>query len=312
MSLQNIKASNEEVNLEGKSALVVGATAGIGKGIALRLARARASVTITGRNQARGDEVVQEMTALSGANATHAFVKCDGSSLAAIRGFTTDFCKTQESLEYLVLTQGIATKQGYTPTTEGLDQKLAIHYFGRMGFVQGLLPLLNRTAGAADGEQKQETDVRVMSVLSGGVHQPYKKYKSDFELKRNYSLTNAANSAGFYTDLALDSLAKENPKLTFIHAAPGFINSNWGTELPWYMKGPIRLMQKLGRSTQDCGEYMCHGLFSPAFKGGFQVMGEKGTPGKPTALHNEAREFVWAETARILQAGGAEQAGSGQ
>ena len=43
-------------------------------------------------------------------------------------------------------------------------------------------------------------------------------------------------AAGFYNDLGLDSFARqpENKNVTFIHAAPGFVNTNWGTELPWY------------------------------------------------------------------------------
>jgi hypothetical protein len=36
----------------------------------------------------------------------------------------------------VVLSQGIATIQGYTPTKEGLDEKLAIHYYARVAFVQ--------------------------------------------------------------------------------------------------------------------------------------------------------------------------------
>ncbi len=62
----------------------------------------------------------------------------------------------------MVLSQGIATIQGYTPTAEGLDEKLAIHYYARVAFIQALLPAL---AGSSDA--------RVITVLSGGVHSAY-------------------------------------------------------------------------------------------------------------------------------------------
>jgi hypothetical protein len=38
--------------------------------------------------------------------------------------------------------------QGYTPNEEGLDQKLAVHYFGRVAFIQELLPLMRGSADA--------------------------------------------------------------------------------------------------------------------------------------------------------------------
>jgi hypothetical protein len=47
--------------------------------------------------------------------------------------------------------------------------------------------------------------------------------KTDPELKENYSLVNAADSAGFYNYLMLDDFSKENPEVTFIHAAPGMV-----------------------------------------------------------------------------------------
>jgi hypothetical protein len=44
----------------------------------------------------------------------------------------------------------------------------------------------------------------------------------------SYSLKQAADAAGFYTDCALASLALANPEVRWVHAAPGFVASNWG------------------------------------------------------------------------------------
>jgi hypothetical protein len=48
------------------------------------------------------------------------------------------------------------------------------------------------------------------------------QYRST-SLERTYSIKNAADAAGFYNDLALDSLSRENPSISFQHAAPGFV-----------------------------------------------------------------------------------------
>merc|ERR1712000_687393 len=166
---------------------------------AVRLAQSDVSVTIIGRNEKRGQEVVKELKA-SG-KGEHNFVQMDASLLKNAAQFAKDYAKTHV--------------------------KLALHYYSRVAFAAQLAPLLEKS-----------DDARVLSVLSGGIHSAYANYEKDPDLSKNYGLKDVADAAGFYNDIAADKFTETFPKITFIHQAPGFIASSWGTDLPWYAKGP--------------------------------------------------------------------------
>jgi hypothetical protein len=199
---------------------------------------------------------------------------------------------------------------GRTETDEGIDNKLALHYYGRMLFIRQLGDKLKQTA-----LQETDNDVRVLSILSGGKHGSYTDV-TDLDLKRNFSLPNAANAAGFYNDLALDHLARDDAYLatadsaagdkrgiSYIHAYPGFVKTPWGKDFPWYMKFPLRLVQQLATSPEDCAKQLVeHAIVGPERRGqGFHVMGEKGQVGKVTKDHStELREKVWEHTNELI------------
>lgn len=234
-----------------KLALVCGGTSGIGRGIAVELARSKdVTVIICGRNQTVGEEIVVEMKKLS-PEYNHEFIQLDAFMMKNIKEFcNTNFIEKKRSINYLVMTQGMATIASRSETTEGIDKKLALHYYGRMQMINSLIPVLD------DGGK--EKDVRVLSVLSAGIHSAY--VNEDIELKNNFSISNAANAAGFYNDIALDKLSRQHPNISFIHAAPGFVSTNWGTEMPTLIRWAVRGLQVFGTSIEVCGKNMCKGL----------------------------------------------------
>lgn len=125
---------------KGQRAVVVGATKGIGRGIAMHLAREGATVLAASRSRERGEALVREMRAASPVGTatereggwSHAYVPLDAFSLASCAEFVEEVTARAEragghgGVDMLVLTQGMATLQGYTPTAEGLDEKVRV------------------------------------------------------------------------------------------------------------------------------------------------------------------------------------------
>ena len=294
---QGSSTSLPATSFVGKRALVFGGTSGIGRGIALKLGELGASVTVVGRDVVRGEEVVTALQA-SNPNGQHAFSQCNAFLLKDVAASAnTHNTAAAPPLDLLVLTQGMATLQGFTPTAdEGLDEKMSLHYWGRVTATRAMLPALRRAPAPV-----------VLSVLSGGVHSPYSGWKEDFELSKGaYSLPNAANAAGFYNDIAAEAQSKEtgNEKVLFLHASPGFVNTRWGQEMPFYVRYLVRAIQPLAKSPEACAEAMLKPVVERvegAAGGGWRIIDEKGDPAAPTTLQAEARDGVWKQTRAVVE-----------
>ena len=142
MALAAARARNIEVSLRGKTAVVVGGTSGIGRGISVRLAKAGAAVTIVGRSAKRGEAVLEEMRAAAPPPAaagggdgdgggdgkddgvappTFNFVPCNCFVLANVGACVDGLLENPDTstIDYLVQTQGMATIQVYTSKAVG-------------------------------------------------------------------------------------------------------------------------------------------------------------------------------------------------
>jgi NAD(P)-dependent dehydrogenase (short-subunit alcohol dehydrogenase family) len=99
------------LNLRGKNAMCVGATSGIGRAVAVRLAELQANVTVVGRNPSAGPEILSELTKAN-PSGTHSYVTVDASSMKSIKNGCDAFIKSNQDrpLHYLVMSQGTTSQ----------------------------------------------------------------------------------------------------------------------------------------------------------------------------------------------------------
>jgi NAD(P)-dependent dehydrogenase (short-subunit alcohol dehydrogenase family) len=132
--------------MEDKVCLITGATSGIGRVAALELARQGACVVIVGRDQARCEAVVREITAQTGNERVEALL-ADLSSQQQIRGLADQFRGRYDRLDVLVNNAGAIWLQRLL-TVDGLEMTFAVNHLAYFLLTMLLLDALKKGTAA--------------------------------------------------------------------------------------------------------------------------------------------------------------------
>ncbi|KAG6908199.1 hypothetical protein DXG01_005788 [Tephrocybe rancida] len=275
-------------------ALFVGGTSGIGQGIAEAFARhtkGNAHIVIIGRNRAAAEAIISSFPkpAEPGAKYTHEFVQCDVTLMKNVESVTKELLTRIPKINFLVMSPGYMTMKGRDESEEGIDKKLAVHYYSRWKFVNDLLPALHKAKEAGE-------DSKVLSVLACG-----KGGEIDLEdlgLKKSFSPANAAAAAPTYNDLMMQEFSAKNPGIAFAHAYPGIVRTPLysSADTP-ILRGVLAVTMALAypfsTSFQETGDYMLHGILSK--QPGFYRVGSRAEDLelKKYFGSDEARKRLW-------------------
>lgn len=140
--------------MDGKVCMVTGGSAGIGKAVALKLARLGATVVIVCRNRDRGEAALAEIKANSGNKAVDLML-ADLSSQAAIRQLAHNFTDGYQQLHVLVNNAGIIPRKR-SLTEDGIETAFAVNHLAYFLLTHLLLDVLKVSAPA-----------RIINVASG-------------------------------------------------------------------------------------------------------------------------------------------------
>ncbi|KAF2395906.1 short-chain dehydrogenases/reductase [Trichodelitschia bisporula] len=221
-SLQQIRAQLPDIQRLGPGlvGVFVGATGGICEHTAREFARHAASprIYIIGRNATAGTALVSEFQTLN-SGASVQFIQSDVSLLRNVDAVCAEISAKESKINLLMLSAGIMTLSR-DETTEGIDRKLALHYYSRVRFTQNLLPLLR---AATDSPL-----ARIVSVLGGGYEWAASRIDpNNLDLKTGYGVSAAAGYATTMQTLAWWHLAADpaNKGISFLHLQPGGVNT---------------------------------------------------------------------------------------
>lgn len=127
--------------------LVTGATSGLGREVAVRLAAGGAHVIVHGRDTARGRELIDEISRAGKGKAR--FYAADLASNAEIRAFAAAVLRDYSRLDVLVNNAGIgSTPNERQVTADGVETRMQVNYLAGVLLTRLLLPRLLANAPA--------------------------------------------------------------------------------------------------------------------------------------------------------------------
>lgn len=216
--------------MTGKTCMVTGANAGIGRATALGLAKMGANVVMVCRSRERGEAAVMEIKRESGNNSV-ALLVADLSSLAAVRRLADEFKAKHPTLHVLMNNAGIIPRKR-TVTEDGRETQFAVNHLAYFFLTNLLLDVL-----------KASVPARIVNVTSQA-HQGASIDFDDLQSERSYRPTRVYKWTKLANVLFTYELARrlKGTGVTVNCVHPGGVATNLLSD---YLPRPLRFMTKI-------------------------------------------------------------------
>ena len=222
-------------DLTGLTAVVTGATSGIGLETGRELARKGASVVLAARNEVKATRIISDLTNEL-PSAEFVYHHLDVSSLHSVRSFADWYLALDQPLDLLINNAGIMMVP-YGVTDDGNEQQFATNHLGHFALT-GLLLASLRSSNAARvitvssiAHKEADIDFENLQYPGGKAYTPMRAY-------RRSKLANLLFA--FELDRRLHA---ERSPIRSIAAHPGVSNTNLGNEnnerLLWRLFRPV-------------------------------------------------------------------------
>jgi NAD(P)-dependent dehydrogenase (short-subunit alcohol dehydrogenase family) len=200
----------------GTTAVVTGATGGLGYETALALAKAGAEVILTGRDDRKGQSAIEKIgREVIGAKTS--YERLDLANLASVADFAKQM-QARPSLDLLINNAGVMALPRRQTTVDGFEMQFGTNHLGHFALTARLMPLL-----------RQASAPRVVSLSSLAHRTAYIDF-DDLQGARVYSPWKAYGQSKLACLMFALELQRRSDaagwKLISIAAHPGFARTN--------------------------------------------------------------------------------------
>lgn len=276
-------------DLSGKTAIVTGASSGVGAATARLLAANNAEVILAVRDVAKGQKVAESLAWCAGSGSISVELLELG-SLASVKAFAERMLASRGRLDLLVNNAGVMAPP-YGKTEDGFELQFGINHLGHFALSLRLLALLEATPGA-----------RLVAISSvahrngrldfSDLHWEKRKYKA-FQAYCDSKLANL-----LFVDVLVRRLNERGNQLCVTAAHPGWTSSDLARHRGIFS----RIHPLLAQSTEQGALPSLRAACDPAARpgnyfgpGGFREM--RGLPvnvkSKAAAKGREVADKLW-------------------
>ena len=222
--------------MRDKTVLVTGATDGIGKETARRLAERGARVFIAGRNAEKGAAAVRDIATNTGTDQAE-FLQADLSVQADVRGLAKAVKQRTNRLDVLVNNAGVIMFRR-EETRDGIEMTFSLNHLNYFLLTHELLDLLKASAPA-----------RIVSVASIAHRRAMLDF-DDLQLSRGFGAWKAYSRSKLANIMFTYALARrlEGTGVTANCLHPGFVSSHFGQNGRFLARTGMALAMRFGNA----------------------------------------------------------------
>jgi NAD(P)-dependent dehydrogenase (short-subunit alcohol dehydrogenase family) len=277
-------------------ALVTGGTAGIGRAVALQLARGGDRVLFVGRSAERGAET---LTALRDArpDIDHVFLPADLSLLAETARVADELTRRTDRLDAAVFCAGILSTVPEW-TSEGLERNFVLNYLTRYLLARRLVPLLSQAPAG-----------RLVLVSNAGMYGDSLNF-DDLQHRRGKPGLKVAGRTQFANDLLATELAERlrGTRVEVTCVFPGIVSTDVfrnARGLPRIVRALAPYLQRLMAISPETAArtpvYLAQDPRAVGTRGRFYGPQLKQRPVPARARRTDRRARLWAATEDLVR-----------